>query len=54
MLGEEVSYADFVMVGYLQMVRRVDEELFARIGAEGPALKRLYEACAVWLERDDH
>lgn len=49
-----MSYADFVIVGYLQMAKRIDEELFARIGAAGPSLRRLYEACAPWLERDDH
>ena len=48
-----MSYADFVIVGYLRMAWRVDEALLARIGAAGPALKRLYEACAPWLERDD-
>ncbi|KAL8790499.1 MAG: hypothetical protein Q9195_006330 [Heterodermia aff. obscurata] len=52
-LGQEVSFADFMIVGYLHMVRRADESVFGRIGEQGPALKGLYEACAEWLERDD-
>lgn len=51
--GETVSYADFIIVGFLQMMKRVDESVYDRIGEQGPAFKRLYEASAEWLERDD-
>ena len=39
------SYADMVVLGWLQFYRRVDEErLFKRVLKLEPALDRLYEA----------
>ncbi|PTB65749.1 hypothetical protein BBK36DRAFT_1120176 [Trichoderma citrinoviride] len=55
-LGREVSYADFVWVGGLVFVKRVDEgvfrELLERTGA-GEVHERLLEACEPWLKRND-
>ena len=48
------SFADFVTVGFLHCVKRVDESVFDRLIGLEPELKKLYDACAKWLERDDH
>lgn len=53
-LGPTVSYTDFVVVGALQFVKKVDERLFERIVGMEPALGKLYDACGRWLERDSH
>lgn len=56
-MGKEVSYADFTWVALLKFFKRVDEVIF------GEVLKRtgdqdvhtgLLDACAEWVERDDH
>ncbi|KAL6876827.1 hypothetical protein J3F83DRAFT_727218 [Trichoderma novae-zelandiae] len=56
-LGKEVGYADFVWVGGLVFVKRVDEgvfrELLDRTGAR-EAHERLLEACEPWLRRNDY
>ncbi|TFB02959.1 hypothetical protein CCMA1212_005315 [Trichoderma ghanense] len=56
-LGAEVSYADFVWVGCLVFVKRVDEgifrELLDRSGAR-EVHERLLEACEPWLKRNDY
>lgn len=53
-LGSTVSYADFIIVGMIHFARRIHEDLYQRVIALEPTLKTLYEASAVWLERDDH
>jgi len=52
--GEEVGYADLVVVGGLEIFKRVEGRLFERVVRMEPRLGRLYEACGKWLERDDH
>ena len=52
--GYLASYADFVTVGFMHCVKRVDESVFERIIGLEPELKKLYDACGKWLERDDH
>lgn len=49
-----VSYADFYIVGFLRFVQRIGEDLYERMVEMESALKTLYDASAVWLERDDH
>lgn len=53
-LGETVSYADFVVVGALHFLKRIDTRYYDRIVAIEPAFNKLYEACERWLERDSH
>ncbi|MCJ1461135.1 hypothetical protein MMC28_011517 [Mycoblastus sanguinarius] len=53
-LGKTVSYADLVIVGALQFIKRIGEDLFERAMRIEPALKKLYDASEGWLERDDH
>lgn len=52
-LGDRVSHADFVLVGAMQFVRRIDEGFFERFVRYDGSLSRLYDACEQWLERDD-
>ncbi|OAK98600.1 hypothetical protein IQ06DRAFT_294972 [Phaeosphaeriaceae sp. SRC1lsM3a] len=52
-LGETVSYADFIFVGMLHFMRRIDEKLFERFCEFDPAFEKLYEACGEWLKKDD-
>lgn len=54
MLTGIVSYADFVIVGSLRHLRRIDESLYGRVVEIEPRLGTLYNACKLWLERDDH
>ncbi|RDL36431.1 uncharacterized protein BP5553_05783 [Venustampulla echinocandica] len=54
-LGTTPSYADFVIAGFLQMLKWMEEKaMFERFLKIEPALGKLYEACGKWLERDDH
>ena len=48
------SFADFVLVGLLQFIKRTDEKNFDRLVGIEPALKELYDAAKPWLERDDY
>ncbi|KAF1915049.1 hypothetical protein BDU57DRAFT_517833 [Ampelomyces quisqualis] len=52
-LGETVSYADFIFVGMLAMIKRLDDELFRRFLDFDEALPQLFEASKQWLEKDD-
>jgi hypothetical protein len=49
-----VSYADFVIVGWLQFMKVIEEDLFKRIVGIEPAFGKLYDASEQWLERDGH
>jgi len=53
-MGETVSYADFVVVGAFQFMKRAGEDIFDRVMKIDPSFPALYEACAAWLKRDDH
>ena len=54
-MGRQASYSDFIVVGFLQFMRRVGEEdVFGRMVKMHPELSELYEACGEWLKRDDH
>jgi glutathione S-transferase len=57
-LGDEVSYADFVLAGFWAFLKRLDKDgdLFGRVMGfdEGGAFRRHWEACQPWLERDDY
>ncbi|KAL9127177.1 MAG: hypothetical protein Q9217_003885 [Psora testacea] len=53
-LGEEVSYADFIVVGALECFRRLGDGILERMIEIEPALGRLYEASKQPLERNDH
>ncbi|KAJ3543659.1 hypothetical protein NM208_g3462 [Fusarium decemcellulare] len=51
-LGETVSYADFIVAGFLQFVRRaIGEDEFKRVEA-WPQIIALQHACGKWLQGD--
>lgn len=52
LLGKEVSYADFILVGALHWFRRSGEGVYERVVEMEPSLRRLYEASGKWVERD--
>ena len=52
-LGAEVSYADFNLVGVLSLIEGFGAGVFEKTVEMEPALKNLYEASANWLEKDD-
>ncbi|PVH71792.1 hypothetical protein DL98DRAFT_520881 [Cadophora sp. DSE1049] len=53
-LGKTPSYADFIIVGFLQFFKVIEEDMYQRLGKAEPALGELYDACKPWLERDGH
>ncbi|KAI4101079.1 MAG: hypothetical protein LQ339_005202 [Xanthoria mediterranea] len=53
-LGETVSYADFVLVSGMHWLKRSGGGTFERFVQIEPACGRLYDASKQWLERDDH
>jgi glutathione S-transferase len=55
-MGQTVSYADFIVVGFLQFLKRLsyDNDLFSRVVQIDQSFLALYEACAEWLKRDDY
>jgi glutathione S-transferase len=55
-LGEEASYADFVLAGFWAFMKKLDKEgdLFGRVMGVDGAFGRHWEACQPWLERDDY
>ncbi|KAL8840315.1 MAG: hypothetical protein Q9170_001399 [Blastenia crenularia] len=52
-LGEEVSYADFILVGAMMFLKRIDERFYGKFVGVDPAFGRLFEAVKPWLEKDD-
>lgn len=47
------SYADFMIIGFVEYARLCREELFTYLTANSPALLVLYNASAKWLEKND-
>jgi len=56
LMGKTVSFADFVVLALLQMLKRIsyDGDAFDRVVQTDPSFPVLYEACAEWLKRDDY
>ncbi|KAL8663141.1 MAG: hypothetical protein Q9168_008142 [Polycauliona sp. 1 TL-2023] len=52
-MGDTVSYADFVLVSGLHFAKRADEDVFQRWVKMEPACGKLYDASKQWFERDD-
>lgn len=52
-LGEQVSYADFIFVGFLHFLKRVDIAVFDRFVFIDPTFTKIYEASKEWLNKDD-
>ncbi len=52
-MGKEVSYADFVLVGWMKMFERIGQ-LDPILAVDKEAFGAVYEACKKSMERDDH
>ena len=53
-LGEEVSFADFVIAGFFKFMQKVDQgDVYERAVGIDARLKEHVEACAKWFERED-
>lgn len=53
-LGKTPSYADFLIVGFLEWCVCLRGECFERVVAVDSAFQDVYTACKPWLERNDH
>lgn len=53
-MGNTVSYADFVIVGFFQFIKCIGGDAFSRLMQTDASFPALYEASAEWLKRDDH
>lgn len=49
-----VSYADFVIVGYLHFMKLINEEIYQKMVKIEPTLESHYNSSKKWLERDSH
>ncbi|KAF4626559.1 hypothetical protein G7Y89_g11598 [Cudoniella acicularis] len=54
LMGKTPSYADLVVVGWLQFFKAVDEAIYKRVVEIEPKLGELYNASKQWVKRDDH
>ena len=52
-MGETPSYADFIVVGFMHMCKKLGDDIFERMMAYDGSFPRLYKACEKWLKRDD-
>ena len=52
-MGKEVSYADFLIVGFMRMFERIGA-LEGIVKVDREAFGGLLEACRGWMERNDH
>ncbi|KAH7309250.1 hypothetical protein BKA65DRAFT_519492 [Rhexocercosporidium sp. MPI-PUGE-AT-0058] len=53
-MGKTPSYPDFIIVGFLQFFKVIEEDMYQRLVKVDSALGELYDACKPWLERDGH
>jgi hypothetical protein len=42
-----------VVVAFIHCLKRIDESVYDRLIGLDPELKKLYDACGKWLEKDD-
>ncbi|KAL9087609.1 MAG: hypothetical protein Q9165_006533 [Trypethelium subeluteriae] len=52
--GQQVSFADFLVVGYLRFIQILNQPLYNHLIQTYPEFGTLFEASKQWLERDDH
>jgi hypothetical protein len=53
-LTGSASYADFVIVGWLQFLKVIEENLYRRLVSVDPVIVGLYDGSKPWLERNGH
>lgn len=52
-LGDVPSYADFLIVGFLEWCRLLGGDCLERVYKVDPAFASVYNACEPWLKRND-
>ncbi|KAF2274563.1 uncharacterized protein EI97DRAFT_435102 [Westerdykella ornata] len=52
-LGDRVTYADFILVTFLEFLKRIGDGLYEKFTAFDPAFEKLYDASKQWLNKDD-
>ncbi|KAL9062898.1 MAG: hypothetical protein Q9157_008557 [Trypethelium eluteriae] len=52
--GQQVSFADFALVGFLRFVQILNQPLYTHFMETYPEFGTLYDSSKQWLERDDH
>lgn len=54
-LGKEPSFADFIIAGFWDFLRRLDQDgdVFERVMKFDESFRRQWDACGKWLEKDD-
>lgn len=52
--GKEPGFADFMVLGLLEMLKKLDQAYHDRAVGFDAALGELYKASKNWLERNDH
>lgn len=52
-MGQELSYADIILVSELQFFKRIDEAIFQKAVEIDESFQDLYDACGEWLARSD-
>jgi glutathione S-transferase len=53
-LGSQVSYADLVLVAFIESTKRTSQAMLDRIVGFDKSIKELYEASSKWLERSSY
>ena len=54
-MGKQVSYADFVLVGFLRYMQYMPAGTYDKLVAvDRDVFDKLLGACQPWLQRDDH
>lgn len=55
-MGDRVSYADFIIASYFKFLTKIDEDgdVYGRMVGFDPSFVALVKACEKWYERDDH
>ncbi len=53
-LGSQVTYADLILVAFLESSKRTSEEIFRGIVDSHMSIDSLYKACSKWLERSSY
>ena len=51
-LGSQVCYADFIVAGMAEALRRIGQDLYDRVTSSCKGVKELHVACAPWFEKD--
>lgn len=52
-MGQTPSYADFILVTMFKWFQRIDNAFYERAVGHDEALRKQYESCEQWMQKDD-